>query len=391
MINRIISSDNLPTTAPATMKRMSLAAMTPFWKKSPVNLLDWYIIRKFLGTYIFAIILILAIVIMFDINEKLESFIKAPLKATVFDYFLNFLPYFANQFSPLFTFIAVIFFTSKLADNSEIIAMLSSGMSFKRLLRPYMISAAVIAIATYLLSAYIIPPANVKRIEYTNTYVKNKRVEYGTNIQMQVGKGEIAYMSRYDNNAKTGYKFSLESFKDKKLVSRLTAQTIRYDTLYNWQVRDYMIRDFKGNREEIRRGNKLDTVIPIEPRDFLISKNDHETMNTPDLNNYIERQKERGVANIKSFEIEYHKRFAMTAAAFILTIIGMTLSARKVKGGMGINIGIGLVLSFSYILFMTVTSSFAVSGLTSPMLAMWIPNIVYAVIAFVLYKKASKG
>ena len=254
-----------------------------------------------------------------------------------------------------------------------------------------MISAAVIAIATYLLSAYIIPPANVKRIEYTNTYVKNKRVEYGTNIQMQVGKGEIAYMSRYDNNAKTGYKFSLESFKDKKLVSRLTAQTIRYDTLYNWQVRDYMIRDFKGNREEIRRGNKLDTVIPIEPRDFLISKNDHETMNTPDLNNYIERQKERGVANIKSFEIEYHKRFAMTAAAFILTIIGMTLSARKVKGGMGINIGIGLVLSFSYILFMTVTSSFAVSGLTSPMLAMWIPNIVYAVIAFVLYKKASKG
>ena len=151
------------------------------------------------------------------------------------------------------------------------------------------------------------------------------------------------------------------------------------------------IRDFKGNREEIRRGNKLDTVIPIEPRDFLISKNDHETMNTPDLNNYIERQKERGVANIKSFEIEYHKRFAMTAAAFILTIIGMTLSARKVKGGMGINIGIGLVLSFSYILFMTVTSSFAVSGLTSPMLAMWIPNIVYAVIAFVLYKKASKG
>ena len=152
-----------------------------------------------------------------------------------------------------------------------------------------------------------------------------------------------------------------------------------------------MIRDFKGNREEIRRGNKLDTVIPIEPRDFLISKNDHETMNTPDLNNYIERQKERGVANIKSFEIEYHKRFAMTAAAFILTIIGMTLSARKVKGGMGINIGIGLVLSFSYILFMTVTSSFAVSGLTSPMLAMWIPNIVYAVIAFVLYKKASKG
>lgn len=359
--------------------------------KQPLKILDRYIIYKFLGTYIFAIILILAITIMFDVNEKLDAFLKAPLKATLFDYFLNFLPYFANQFSPLFTFIAVIFFTSKIADNSEIIAMLSGGMSFPRLLRPYMISAAVIAVATYLLSAYIIPPANVERINYTNTYVKNKRVEYGTNIQMQVNKGTIAYMSRYDNNTRTGYKFSLESFKDKKLISRLTAQTIRYDSLHNWQVRDYMIRDFKGTREEIRRGTRLDTVIPIEPRDFLISKNDHETMTTPALSEYITRQKERGVANIKSFEIEYHRRFAMTAAAFILTVIGMSLSSRKVKGGMGINIGIGLVLSFSYILFMTVTSTFAVSGYTSPAIAMWIPNFIYIIIAVVLYRKASRG
>lgn len=356
-----------------------------------IKKLDTYIIKKFLGTYIFAIILILAITVMFDINEKLDAFLKAPLKATLFDYFLNFLPYFANQFSPLFTFIAVIFFTSKLADNSEIIAMLSSGMSFPRLLRPYMISATVIAAATYMLSAYIIPPANVKRIDYTNTYVKNKSVEYGTNIQLQVAKGEIAYMSRYDNSARMGYKFSLESFKDKKLVSRLTAQTIRYDSLHNWQVRDYMIRDFKGTREVITRGAKLDTVIPIEPRDFLIAKNDHEKMTTPDLEDYITRQKDRGVANIKGFEIEYHRRFAMTAAAFILTIIGMSLSARKVKGGMGVNIGIGIVLSFSYILFMTVTSSFAVSGLTSPMIAMWIPNVIYTIIAIILYRRACKG
>lgn len=359
--------------------------------KPPLKILDWYIIRKFLGTYIFAIVLILAITIMFDVNEKLDAFLKAPLKETLFDYFLNFLPYFANQFSPLFTFIAVIFFTSKLADNSEIIAMLSTGMSFRRLLRPYLISAAVIAAATYILSAYIIPPANVKRINYTNTYVKNKRVEYGINIQLQVAKGEIAYMSRYDATTRTGYKFSLDLFKDKKLISKLTAQTIRYDSLHNWQVRDYTIRNFKGDREEIKRGMKLDTVIPIEPRDFLISANDHETMTTPDLNDYINRQKSRGVANIKSFEIEYQRRFAMTAAAFILTVIGMSLSSRKVKGGMGVNIGIGLVLSFSYILFMTVTSTFAVSGYTSPAIAMWIPNFVYIIIAIVLYNKASRG
>ncbi len=168
-----------------------------------LKILDRYIIGKFLGTYVFAIVLILAITIMFDVNEKLDSFLKAPLKATIFDYFLNFLPYFANQFSPLFTFIAVIFFTSKLADNSEIIAILSSGMSFRRLLRPYMISAAVIACLTFVLSAYVIPPANVKRIDYTNTYVKNKRVDYGSNIQLQVSNGVIAYINRYDNNNST--------------------------------------------------------------------------------------------------------------------------------------------------------------------------------------------
>lgn len=353
------------------------------------NRIDRYIIKKFLGTYIFAIILILAITVMFDVNEKLDAFLKAPLDETIFDYFLNFLPYFANQFSPLFTFIAVIFFTSKLADNSEIIAMLSAGVSFKRLLLPYMISATVIAICSFVLSAYVIPPANIERIEFTNTYVKNKRVEYGNNIMLQVAPGQIAYMSRYDNTNKTGYKFSLESFEDKKLKSRLTAQIIKWDTAYQWQVKDYEIRDFIDNREYIKTGKSLDTIISIEPRDFLIAKNDHEKMTSPQLSEYINRQKERGVANIKSFEIENEKRYAMCAAAFILTVIGMALSSKKVKGGMGLNIGIGLVLSFSYILFMTVTSSFAVSGLTSPMVAMWIPNIIYSIIAIFLYRRAA--
>lgn len=355
------------------------------------KIFDRFIIKKFLGTYIFAIILLLAIVAMFDVNEKLDAFLKAPLKATLFDYFVNFLPYFANQFSPLFTFIAVIFFTSKLAGNSEIIAMFSTGMSFRRLLRPYLVSAAVIAAATFVLSAYIIPPANVKRINYTNTYVKNKRVDYGTNIMLMVTPGEIAYMSRYDNITKSGHRFSLESFdENKRLVSRLTASSIKWDTLYNWRVYDYVIRDFGEDRERIVKGRQLDTIIPFEPRDFLIAANDHEKMTSPQLDEYIARQKDRGVANIKSFEVERERRYAMTAAAFILTVIGMTLSVKKVKGGMGLNIGIGLVLSFSYILFMTITQTFALSGLTSPFVAMWIPNFIYIVIAVILYRRASR-
>lgn len=356
-----------------------------------VKVFDIYIIRKFLGSYIFSILLLLAIVVMFDVNEKLDAVLTAPLKATVFDYYLNFLPYFANQFSPLFTFIAVIFFTSKMADNSEIIAILSSGISFHRLLVPYLVSAAVIAAFSYALSSYVIPPANIQRIEYTNTYVKNKRVDSGSNIQLQVEPGVIAYMAQYNNKSHTGQRFSLEKFDGKTMRSRLTAQSVKYDTLYRWTVNNYVIRDFNGLRETIRRGNRLDTIIPIEPRDFLISDKDQETLTSPELRQYISRQKERGVANIKNFEIELARRNAMTAAAFILTIIGMSLSARKIKGGMGINIGIGLLLSFTYILFSTVTATFAVSGYTSPTVAMWIPNAVYSIIAVVLYRRASKA
>lgn len=357
-----------------------------------IKILDLYILKKFLGTYFMATILFLAVIAMFDVTEKLDAFLTAPLKETLFDYFLSFLPFFANQLSPLFVFISVIFFTSKLAGNSEIIAILSSGVSFHRLLRPYMVGAAIIAALTFVLSNYLIPPTNVRRIDYTNKYVRNKRVDSGTNIQLQVKPGVVAYFGRFDNTNKTGYRFSLDKFEGKKLMSRLTANTVVYDSTktYQWTVKDYMIRDFNGMREKITRGSSIDTVLPIEPKDFLISANDQETLTTPQLNDYIEKQRMRGVANIKAFEIERERRYATTAAAFILTLIGMSLSSRKVKGGMGLNIGIGLALSFSYILFSTVTSSFAVSGLTTPFIAMEIPNVVYLGIGLYLYRRASR-
>lgn len=356
------------------------------------DILDKYILRKFLGTYFMATLLFLAIIAMFDITEKLDSFLAAPLKETIFDYFMSFLPYFANQLSPLFVFISVIFFTSKMAGNSEIIAILSSGISFRRLLRPYMIGAAVIAALTFALSNYLIPPTNQRRIDYTNKYVKNKKVEAGVNIQLEVSPGVVAFIGRFEGPTKKGYRFSLDKFEGKELVSRMTAQSISYDTtkMYNWTVRDYMIRDFNGMNEKIRRGSQLDTILPIEPRDFLISTNDQETLTTPELTRFIRKQRQRGIANIQAFEIERERRYATTAAAFILTLIGMSLSSKKVKGGMGLNIGIGLALSFSYILFSTVTSSFAISGLTTPFIAMEIPNVVYLIIGLVLYYKAAK-
>ncbi|MEG2163648.1 MAG: LptF/LptG family permease [Bacteroidales bacterium] len=352
--------------------------------------IDYYIIKKFLGTYVFAIILIIAIAVVFDINEKLDSFMLAPLKAIVFDYYLNFIPYFINLFSQLFTFIAVIFFTSKLADNSEIIAILSSGISFKRLMLPYMISAAIIAGFTFVLNSYVIPPASVIRVEFLNKYVDNKKVDYASNVQLQVSPGVIAYINRYDDNLKTGYGFSMEKFEGKSLKSKLTAESVRYDSAYHWIIKNYTMRDFSGLREKLTTGARLDSMITIEPSDFIISRYDAELMNTTQLKHYIDRQKERGASNVKPFEIEYETRFASTVAAFILTSIGMSLSSRKLKGGMGLNIGIGLILSFSYILFSTVSSTFAVNGEMSPRLAVWIPNILYTFIAIYLYRRAPK-
>lgn len=362
------------------------------WNMLGIKLLDRFILKKFLGTYFFATALILAVISMFDITEKLDAFLSAPLKETILDYFVSFLPYFANQLAPLFTFIAVIFFTTKMAGNSEIIAIMSSGVSFNRLMRPYMIGAGVIAALVFCLSNYVIPPTNVKRIEYTNKYVKNKKVTTGIDIQLMARPGEVVYIGRFENSSKTGYGFSYDKFAGKQLVSRLTAHTITYDStkMYHWTVNDYIKRDFDGMSEKMTKGYRLDTVIPIEPKDFLISKHDQETLTTPQLSDYIEKQKQRGVANIKAFEIEKERRYAVAAAAFILTLIGVSLSAKKSRGGMGLNIGIGLLLSFSYILFSTVTSQFATSGLTSPWLAMWIPNFVYLAIGLWLYRRASK-
>lgn len=370
--------------------------LTELFKEKLIKRLDRYIIAKFLGTYFFAIALIISIAVVFDINENLDKFMSknAPLSAIIFDYYLNFIPYFSNLFSPLFVFIAVIFFTSKLAENSEIIAMFSTGMSFKRLMRPYMISAAFIALLTYVLGAYVIPKGSETRLDFENQYKKKKKAENVSNVQMEVADGVIAYIDRYENYNKTGYRFSLDKFEDKKLVSHLTARSVVYDSLaenkYQWKLRDYMIRELKGAKEVITKGTQMDTVIAMQPQDFLISKGQQETMTSPELKAYVDRQKQRGFANTKEFEIEYHKRIAMSFASFILTTIGLALSSRKVKGGMGLHLGIGLALSFSYILFQTVSATFAVNANMPPVVAVWIPNILYAFIAMYLYRKAPK-
>lgn len=371
--------------------------LEPLKKLNPflyIKRMDWYIIKKFIGTYIYSIILIISISIVFDINENLAKFTTnhAPLRAIVFDYYANFVPYFANLFSPLFVFIAVIFFTSKLAGNSEIIAMLACGMSFKRLLRPYLISAALIAVLNFYLGAYIIPKGTVVRHDFESLYKNSKRNTTASNIQLMVDKGTVAYISQYDDIRKTGYGFSLYKFEKKKLVSHMTANIIQYDTIsdsrYHWKARNYKIRELKGMREKISSGPEIDTLIQMEPMDLIFSKGQQETFTSPELLRYISKQQERGSSNVVQYEVEYHKRIATSFASFILTIIGVSLSSRKRKGGMGMYLGIGLSLSFSYILLQTISSTFAINADTPPLLAAWIPNILYAIIAYFCYRQA---
>ncbi|MBQ4392518.1 MAG: LptF/LptG family permease [Prevotella sp.] len=363
-------------------------------RKENMKRLDWYIIKKFIGTYIYSIVLIISISIVFDYNEHMAKFASthAPWRAIIFDYYANFIPYFANLFSPLFVFIAVIFFTSKLASNSEIIAMLASGTSFRRLMRPYMLSAAFIAVVNFGLGAFIIPQGNVVLQNFETLYKNKKRFTSAQNVQLQVGPGIIAYIQQYDNNAKRGYGFSLDQFENKKLVSHMTANVIQYDTISDtrnhWKVINYKIRTLKGLREHITTGAELDTMIMMEPMDLVFNKGQQETFTSPELRRYISKQQERGSVNVVQYEVEYHKRIATSFASFILTIIGASLSSRKRKGGMGLYLGIGLALSFSYILLQTVSATFAINAGWPAMLAAWMPNIIYAFIAYFCYRQA---
>lgn len=373
----------------------------PFFRKAVENYrrhpwltkLDWYIIKKFLGTFLFSIVLIISIVVVFDFNERIDKFSQshATWQQIVFTYYLNFVPYFANMLSPLFVFISVIFFTSKMADNSEIIAMRSNGMSFRRLLRPYMISAALIAVVSFWLGGYVIPHSNVKRLNFESKYIKRQEISVVNNVQLQVDTGVVAFISTYDAKTKSGMNFSLDKFVNKKLVEHMTAMKIQYDTLsdvrYKWKIYNYRIRKLHGMHEVITSGNVMDSIISMEPSDLLYTRNQQETMTMPEIKEYIAKQKMRGSANVSLFEVEYYKRIASVFAAFILTLIGVTLSCEKRKGGMGLPLGIGLALSFTYIMFQTISSTFAINAGWPPLISVWIPNIIFAIIAFVLYRR----
>jgi len=360
-----------------------------------MKIIDKYIIRKFLGTFFLSIILILTIAVVFDFAEKIDNFMEreAPVKAIIFDYYLNFIPYFATLFSPLFVFISVIFFTSKMAANTEIIAILNCGMSFRRMMWPYFISALVIAMLSFVLTNFVIPQSNMKRISFEDKYYRPsaRRVPV-MNIHRQVSKNVLIYMESFNPISQAGRSFTIEKFNDSgRLESKLSGNMVKYDTATSkWLVMNYYVRKMEGNEEVITKGERLDTTLLIKPEDLSRSPGYVGTMKYKELNDYIDQLKLQGSDELKIFLVEKHRRFSNPFAVFILTLIGVSLSSKKVRGGIGMNIGIGLGLSFSYILFLQFAAQFSLKGNLDPMLAMWIPNIIYSGIAFALYKIAPK-
>ncbi|HLN20098.1 MAG TPA: LptF/LptG family permease [Bacteroidales bacterium] len=360
-----------------------------------IKIIDWYIIRKFLGTFFFSLVLILTIAVVFDFAEKIDNFMErsAPVKAIVFDYYMNFVPYFATLFAPLFVFIAVIFFTSKLAVNTEIIAILNSGMSYRRMMLPYFLSATVIAIFTFALTNFVIPKSNLKRIDFEQKYYKPTRGRIPVeNIHRKLSDNVYMYMGTYNPLGMRGQNFTLDMFNDSgRVVSKLSALSVVYDSIdKKWTAENYYIREIKADREIITQGDQIDTTLNIKPLDLSRDPGFVNTMTFNELNEYVDLLRQQGSEELKLFLIEKHRRYANPFAVFILTLIGVSLSSRKVRGGIGMNIGIGLTLSFSYILFLQFASQFSLKGDLNPMLAMWIPNILYTVIALVLYKLAPK-
>jgi len=362
-------------------------------KMPELKIWDIYIIKKFLGTYFFAIALIIGISIVFDLSEKIDNYIEndAPARAVVI-FYLNFIPYFANLLSSLFTFIAVIFFTSKMAYNSEIIAILSSGVSFRRILLPYFISAFLIATLSFLLMAYVIPHANEKRLNFEYTYLKESPYKVERNLHMQIDTGIYIYMRNYRPKLQKGYKFSMEEFQGNQLKSKLMAENIRWDTSKNkWTINNYYIREITDAKHDtIKTGSSLDTTLTIKPSDLGLYTDIVMTMSMPELNDFIEKKRIQGAENLEAYLIEKHRRFSYPFSTFILTLIGVFLSSKKIRGGMGMQIGIGITLSFAYILFMRFATMFALRGGIEPYIAVWIPNLIFAGIALSLYRFAPR-
>lgn len=357
--------------------------------------LDRYIISKFLSTFFFALALISAVSIVIDLAEKIDDFIQnnASTKQLIFDYYIYFIPWFYSLFNNLFVFISVIFFTSRLAQNSEIVAILAGGVSFRRLLRPYLIAASILAVLSFFMNTWVIPYCNNKKVAFENQYINGRKNEEGhleMNVHRQLQPGVYMFIDKFGKSDSVGYKFTLEKFDGRDLTYKLAAERFSFNhKTGSWRVEHYTERNFVG-KERLEKGKEKDIEIAFNPHEFFLRKDDIGIYSTRELNRIIVAETMRGAEKIEFYLVEKYRRVAMPFSTLILTLIGFSIASRKVKGGRGTHLGFGLGLAFSFIFLGQLTFTFAHAGDLSPLTAVWIPNTLYFIIGLVLFRFAPK-
>jgi lipopolysaccharide export system permease protein len=355
--------------------------------------IDWYIIKRFLGAFVLALGLFTVIIIVFDLSEKIDEFMEnsAPFDEVIFNYYVNWVPFLLNLFSPVFVFISVIFFTSKMAQKSEIIAMLAGGVSYDRLLRPYIITSVFLALVSFSMFAWIIPKADKTRVVFENQYIRDRTHYSASQIKTQISPGVIMSMGNFNFSDSAGFKVSLEHIVDGSLRSKLFADRLNWnDKTQKWKLSKWWSREFIDGMEIISKGAVMDTMIAFNPEDFFRKNDDVQMYSLSELDEMINLENMRGTGNTFFYTTEKYKRFAMPFAVIILTIIGVSVASKKTRGGIGLNLGIGLLISFSFLIVFQFFLAYGSSGALHPLLAVSIPNIIFAFIAFVMYRLAQK-
>lgn len=373
-----------------------------------MKLLDKYILKRFLSTFFFVVLILLAVITVIDLTEKMDKFAKAGLTAPqIISYYLNFIPWIGSLLAPITIFIATVYVCSRMAGHTEIIAMLSSGMSFRRMLVPYAIGAILVGIINFVLNGWVIPNSNKSRLEFEMEHLKSKYYFDQRNVHIQVAPDVYLYMQSYNNSNKTGYHFTIEKFENNKLIEKLNADKIEWDTVkQKWTLKNWSVKKVEGVFEMAKNpeavpgfdnpriitkdstvgGASLDTALVIQPKEFESDYRKYDGLTLNELDDYINTLRARGSTGIEVYEVEKYTRYTSPFTIFILVFMGVIVSARKSRGGTGPQIALGFLLSFVFILFFTLFRTFAETGALPPAISVWIPNIIFGVISVMMYK-----
>lgn len=375
-----------------------------------LKLIDRYILKRFLVTFFFVVLILLAVITVIDLTEKIDKYNRANLTGLeILSYYLDFIPWIGALLMPITIFIATVYVTSRMAAHTEIIAILSSGVSFRRLLLPYFVGAGVVAILSFILNGWIIPDASKSRLAFELQYLKSKYYFDKRNIHMQVATNTYMYLQSYNNSSNTGYHFTMEKFDDNHLVEKLTAARIEWDSVkQKWRLRDWKIKRVDAVFDSTRlrgptapvvtvaaappvddpklHGSDMDTSLVINPKEFESDYRKYDGMTMGELDDYITTLKSRGSTGVEAYEVEKQARYSAPFSIFILVFMGVIVSSRKSRGGTGLQITLGFALSFVFLILVVLFRSLADAGDMPPRLSVWIPNILFAGISMLMYK-----